>query len=84
MLTDCDDLDFAIVVEVISDWVVYEFKNDFQKKLKSKRVRRQFKKDMWNSAWGELITHVDVRDPSSYEGLIFKYRLIIPFGLFMV
>ena len=83
MLDEHEDLDFAIAEKVITEWITKEFDANFYSKSKKRRVRRKFKKDLWKPSWGELITHEDIRDPSSYQGRIFQRRFRVPFGLFM-
>ena len=83
MLNEDEELDFVIAQKVISYWITTEYDKEFNSKRKNKRVRRIFKKNLWKSSWGELITHNDIRNPSSYQGRIFKRRFRVPFGLFM-
>ena len=83
MLEDNEDFFLDVAEKVITEWIIRDFDKTFPQKNKKKRVRRIFKKDLWKSSWGELITCSEVSDPRSYQGRIFKRRFRIPYGLFV-
>jgi hypothetical protein len=50
---------------------------------KRRRVRSRITQEMLDqSIWGQLINHPNVVDPESYEGIKFRLRFRVPYGVF--
>ena len=72
------------VLDLINqDIKTLEEKLDSQDKIpKRRRLATEDLTNFWDTPWGKLIQHPDVRDPATKTGKIFRRRFRLPFPLF--
>ena len=80
VVTEADVLDF---VRDNPD-IFVDLSEELQEKgVKRHRIRGMSAEDWWNTNWGKMLKHENIRDPETREGKEFRRRFRVPAPFFL-